>query len=130
MKNLKFLKKNCYFKRINFEKLSIKHLNDIYEYSINKRFFKHFEFPKFKSKTQTRKYIESRLKDVKKLNAIWWVIKLNNQDKVIGTVCIHNINCVRKTCEVGYGINPNYWGNGYFVETLRGLMKLVLRSKR
>lgn len=130
MKNLSFLKNNYYFKRVNLEKLSLKHLNDIHEYSIDKRFFKYFESPKFKSKNQTKKYIKQKLEDVKKINTFWWAIKLNCQDKVIGTICIHNINYLRKTCEVGYGINPNYWGKGYFVEVLKGLIKMILTKNR
>ena len=36
----------------------------------------------------------------------------------------------RRTCEVGYGINPDYWGNGFFTETLKGLSKIILKKNR
>ena len=130
MKNLKTFKKFYSFKKINLEKLSLRHLNDIHEYSTDERFFKYFEYRKFVKKTQTRKYIIKKLKDVKNSKSIWWSIKLKNNEKVIGTICVYNINFLRKTCEIGYGINPNYWKKGYFTETLNGLLKIILNKKK
>ena len=130
MINLKFLKNIYSLKRINLEKLSLKHLKDIHEYSKDERFFKYFEYQKFKKKDQTKKYIISKLKEVKKGNTFWWSIKLKNTDKTIGTICIYNINISRKTCEIGYGINPNYWNKGYFTEVLKYLLKIILRKNR
>ena len=130
MKNLKFLKSIYSFRRINLEKLSLKHLNDIHEYSMDERFFKYFEHQKFKKKDQTKKYIIKKLKEVKKMNTFWWSIKLKTRRKIIGTICVHNINISRKTCEIGYGINPNYWGRGYFPETLKGLLKIILKKNK
>ena len=50
MKNLNFFKNVYSFKRLKLEKLSLKHLKDIHEYSKNKRFFKYFEYQHFKKK--------------------------------------------------------------------------------
>ena len=50
MKNLKTFKKFYSFKKINLEKLSLRHLNDIHEYSTDERFFKYFEYRKFVKK--------------------------------------------------------------------------------
>ena len=107
-----------------------KHLKDIHEYSKNKRFFKYFEYQHFKKEEQTKKYIISKLKEVRKNNAFWWSIKLKKTNKIIGTICVHNISLSRRTCEVGYGINPDYWGNGFFTETLKGLSKIILKKNR
>ena len=128
MKSINFFNKNYSLKRINLEKLSLKHLNDIHDYSKDERFFRFFEFQKFKKKDQTKQYITTKLKEIKKTDAFWWSIKLKS--KVIGTICVHNINITRRTCEIGYGINPNYWGKGYFTETIRGLVKIILKKER
>lgn len=128
MKSINFFNKNYSLKRINLEKLSLKHLDDIHDYSKDERFFRFFEFQKFKKKDQTKQYITTKLKEIKKTDAFWWSIKLKS--KVIGTICVHNINITRRTCEIGYGINPNYWGKGYFTETIRGLVKIILKKER
>lgn len=128
MKSINFFSKNYSLKRINLEKLSLKHLDDIHDYSKDERFFRFFEFQKFKKKDQTKQYITKKLKEAKKTDAFWWSIKLKS--KVIGTICVHNINIMRRTCDIGYGINPNYWGKGYFTETIRGLVKIILKKER
>ena len=81
-------------------------------------------------KTKQKKYIVSKLKEVRKNKAFWWSIKLKNENKIIGTICVININLSRKTCEIGYGINPDYWGNKYFSEVLKGLLKIILKKNR
>tara|TARA_Y100000816_G_scaffold292019_1_gene285439 strand:+ start:4576 stop:5127 length:552 start_codon:yes stop_codon:yes gene_type:complete len=130
MKNFKFFKKRYSLKRINLEKLSLKHLKDIHEYSKDKRFFKYFEYQRFEKISQTKKYIISKLKEVKKIQAFWWSIKMKNSGKIIGTICIQKIDISRRTCELGCGINPNYWNNGYFTEVLKYLSKIVVRKNR
>ena len=130
MKNLNLLKDKFNLKRIYLEKLSISHLDNIHEYSSNKKFFKYFEYQSFKKKSETKKYIISKLKEVKNKKALWWSIKLKVNKKIIGTICINNINLSRKSCEIGYGINPDYWGKGYFIETLKGLLKIILKKNK
>jgi ribosomal-protein-alanine N-acetyltransferase len=130
MKDFNSINKNYNLKRITLEKLSNKHLDDIHEYSINKDFFKFFEMEVYKKKIQTKRYIKTKLNDVKKKRALWWSIKLKNNRKVIGTICVHNINFLRKSCELGYGINPNYWGKRYFIEALQGVLKVINKKER
>ena len=55
---------------------------------------------------------------------------MKNSGKIIGTICIQKIDISRRTCELGCGINPNYWNNGYFTEVLKYLSKIVVRKNR
>ena len=128
MKSLNFLKKNIFLKRIKLEKLSLKYLGDIHDYSQDERFFKFLEYKKFTTKSKTRSYIKKKMKESDGINAFWWVITLNG--KSIGTICIHSINMTRKSCDLGYGINPKFWGKGYFKESVKGLIKIIIRKDR
>mgnify|MGYP001247673429 CR=1 FL=1 len=128
MKSLNFLNKTIILKRIKLEKLSLNYLDDIHEYSQDERFFKFLEYRKFKTKLKTKSYIKQKMKESDGVNAFWWVITLNG--KSIGTICIHSINMTRKSCDLGYGINPKYWGKGYFKEAVKGLMRIIIRKDR
>ena len=130
MKKFKHFNNFYSLKRINLEKLSLKHLDDIHEYSINEKFFKHFERQKINKKEQTKKYISSKIREVKNFKALWWSVALKNTNKIIGTICVNNINYARKSFEIGYGINPDYWGKGYFTEAIKGLLKNVLKKNK
>lgn len=129
MDNIKFfLKKIIVLKRVKLTKLSIKHLNDIHEYSQNNIFFKYLEYNSFKNKAKTRNYLNKRIKENNFKNTFWWSIMHNG--KIIGTVRLHNVNTFRKTCEIGYGINPDFWGKGFFKEIINGLMKICIKKNR
>lgn len=126
--DIKFLKKNFTFERINLIKLSLKFTNDIYEYSKDKSFFRHLEYSEFKSKLRTKSYLKEKILDTKQNKSFWWAIVMSN--KCIGTICVKNINLKRKSCELGYGLNPKYWNKGYFKKTLKGLISKIISKKR
>tara|TARA_B100000674_G_C37908072_1_gene947157 strand:- start:459 stop:1007 length:549 start_codon:yes stop_codon:yes gene_type:complete len=130
MKDFNLIYKNYNLKRIYLKKLSIKHLNDIHDYSINQDFFTFFEMDANIKKSQTKKYIRAKIKDVEKKRSLWWSIELKSNRKVIGTICAHNINFSRKSCELGYGINPKYWGRRYFIEALKGILRVINTKER
>lgn len=123
-----FLKKNILLNRVTLSKLTIRHLNDIHEYSQNKRFFKHLEYKVFQTKAETRNYLKKKMTQNDFMHTFWWSIVFNN--KIIGTVCLDNMNMFRKSCEIAYGINPDFWGEGFFQETINGLMKICIRKDR
>ena len=128
LKNINFIKKNFSFKKTQLKKLSINHLDDIHEYSTNKIFFRYLEYEPFKKKSQTKKYIETKIKEADHEKSIWWAIFF--QKKCIGTFCIHNINLHRRSCELGFGINPKFWGNGYLKDVIKGILHIILRKNR
>ena len=126
--DIKFLKKNYYFKRVNLARLSIKFTDDIHEYSKEKSFFKHLEYSEFKSKLTTKSYLKEKILNTKYKKSFWWAIVLGK--KCIGTICVKNINLQRKSCEIAYGLNPKYWNKGYFKETLKGLSSIIICKNR
>ena len=111
--------KNCVFKNKYFNsKIKIlfteeKHINDLLDYSLNKRFYKYLEYKVF-DKYEAIKYFKKKINN-KKIYFYSIVFK----KKVIGTFSIHNINVKKKTCEIGYGINPKYWGKGIFKDLIK-----------
>ena len=65
------------------------------------------------------KNISDAIKHIKKLNtdfennkSISWGITLNNNTKIIGTICLWNFSEDYKTAEVGYDLNPTFQRKG------------------
>ena len=120
------LKKKYFLHRLVLEKLGKKHIKDIHSYSKNKYFFKYLEFSCFKNISQTRKYINLKIKKNNFKNNFWWSVVLKKENKVIGTFNVHEFNFFRKTCEISYGIAYEYQNNGYFSEILRFFIKKII----
>jgi ribosomal-protein-alanine N-acetyltransferase len=50
-----------------------------------------------------------------------WGVALRENDQLIGTVTLVNIDLTHHRAEVGYALGRSYWGNGYINESLRAL---------
>ena len=81
------LKKIYDFNKIILEKLSIKHLEDIHEYSQIPSFFKYLEFKEFNHKKETVKYLKKRIKENDFESSFWWAIKLKKKKQNYWNFC-------------------------------------------
>ena len=86
---------------------------------------------KFINRPENRrtKNISDAIKHIKKLNAdtknnksIAWGITLNENPKIIGTICLWNFSKDYKTAEVGYDLNPNFQKKGVMSEALNSVV--------
>ena len=75
------------------------------------------------------KNISDAIKHIKKLNteaeknkSISWGIALNNNPKIIGTICLWNFSEDYKTAEVGYDLNPTFQRKGIMSEALNSVV--------
>jgi len=62
-----------------------------------------------------------------------WGIALRDDDQLIGTATLFNLNFENGRAEIGYGLGSRHWGNGYMNEALRALLSYafdVLEMRR
>ena len=105
--------------RIDLTALDRAALEDIHAYSIMPEFYRYFEFPPFTGREETEKYF-AKLRD--RSNGItghYWMIRLKESGRVIGTFGVLDIDRRKGSAEIGYGLSPAHWGSGLFAETLR-----------
>jgi ribosomal-protein-alanine N-acetyltransferase len=93
-------------------------LPDMFEYSQDPRLYQYLEFPPHTTLEDTRQYLvklKSRMADG---SAHYWFVQRRDGPKVIGTFGVHGIDWRKGAGELGYGIAPTCWGQGYFTEAL------------
>ncbi|UCF13661.1 MAG: GNAT family N-acetyltransferase [Thermoplasmatales archaeon] len=105
-------------KRVDLLKISFNGLEDMFEYSQKPEFYRYFEYKPHKTIEDTRKYLEKLIKITKGDSGHYWFIRLKKTGKIIGTFGVVNIDNNRNSAEIGYGLSPDYWGHGYFGESL------------
>tara|TARA_B100000959_G_scaffold278412_1_gene336705 strand:+ start:2287 stop:2823 length:537 start_codon:yes stop_codon:yes gene_type:complete len=123
------LKNNYNINILKLEKLSLRHLKDIHEYSSDPKFFKNLEFIESKKLSETRKYLKKRISENDFKKNFWWAIKHVREKKAIGTFVIHDLNLERMNCEISYGISPNYQNKGFFKLIVKKMIKVLLKKK-
>ena len=86
---------------------------------------------KFINRPENRrtKNISDAINHIKKLNAetknnksVSWGITINDNPKIIGTICLWNFSKDYKTAEVGYDLNPNFQKKGIMSESLKSVI--------
>jgi acyl carrier protein len=47
---------------------------------------------------------------------MYWFVRRKNDNRLVGTATLVNLNYARQSIEWGYGIDPELWGNGYVLQ--------------
>ena len=116
-------------KRIKLIKLDESGLEDMWEYSKNPLLYKYFEFLPQKTIDETKEYLKKLITRDSADNANYWFISLKKNGKIIGSFGVHDIDWRKKDAEISYGISPDYWGESYFKETLRIVLKYLFKEQ-
>ncbi len=75
-----------------------------------------------KSIQETRKYIDNMNKGVDLNKWRIWVIEEKTTKKVIGSISIWNLKEEENSGELGFGLHPSFWGQGFMSETLNEII--------
>jgi len=68
---------------------------------------------------ETITFIEKTRRDMIDSKAIPWAITLKNNNKLIGTLSLHNFHEDNSVAEVGYDLNPEFQKKGIMSEALK-----------
>lgn len=114
---------------VYFEHFSMDGLEEMHRYSIDERLYDFFEFDPFKEIKDTEAYIEKLLQRMSpqsgEKNAMYWFVRRKNDDRLVGTAALVNLNYARQSIEWGYGIDPAFWGYGYVLQIQEALKKFT-----
>ncbi len=75
------------------------------------------------SKEKAIEFIENALRNTAEDKLVNWFICLKDDPKMIGSICLWNISEDRKTAEIGYDLNPEFWGKGIMHEAMQAVIK-------
>lgn len=113
---------------IYFEKLSMDGLDEMHKYSLDDRLYEFFEFDAFKDISETESYINKLLLRManKGSNQIasYWFVRRKKDNKLLGSAGLVNLNYDRQSIELGFGVNPHYWGRGYILQ-IQEILKII-----
>jgi ribosomal-protein-alanine N-acetyltransferase len=108
-------------KELIFEVLSLDGLAEMHAYSTDERLYEFLEHKPFNDIDETKQYIERNISRVKSGTALYWFCRRAVDNQLIGTCCLVNIDLNRKSAEWGYGLDPEFWGEGYILHIQEAL---------
>jgi ribosomal-protein-alanine N-acetyltransferase len=83
----------------------------------------YLERTKAESLNDARDFIEKINAGVESNKTVYWAIIYKSENKLIGTICIYNINIETAKAEVGYELLPSYQGKGLMQEALHEVLQ-------
>jgi len=118
---------------IYLQKISIDGVEEMFEYSKDPLMYKYLERSKPpRSIAQMEQYLKNFLNQVGTIvmgrtRMMWFVKKVDDQ-KIIGTVSLRNIEYERQMTDWSFGLGSAHWGQGYSIEMLDMTKKYVFEE--
>ena len=111
--------------RLQLRAIKKQDLSDIYEYSSNPKTSQYLLWQPHKSEMETREHIDIVLSKYKSGEFNDWAIVYKNNGKMIGTCGFTSIDEENNSVEIGYVINPEYWGMGIATEAVTRILEFA-----
>lgn len=89
----------------------------------DKEINKYVKRPSAESKEKALEFITKINNGISNNDLLYWAITEQNNDQMIGSICLWNFSADRKTAEVGYDLSPKSQGKGMMNESLKGVLE-------
>jgi ribosomal-protein-alanine N-acetyltransferase len=71
---------------------------------------------------ETRTWLQRRMVDYERRDAIFWVLALKEDDNPLGECCLWNFDTGFHCAEIGYELHSSYWQKGIMAEALSAIL--------
>ncbi len=109
-------------------KMSVRDTDDMNEYARLAEVTKYLTWSPHPSRNYTREYLEYIGSRYIAGEFYDWAVVERKSGKMIGTCGFTRFDYHSNAGEVGYVLNPAYWGNGYATEAARAVIKFGFES--
>ena len=108
--------------RLKLTKMSVAHAADMFEYASDPLVTKYLLWAPHETREQTKQYLRQIQTSYHNGSFYDWAIILRDSRKMVGTCGFVKFDVPNNLTEVGYVINPNYWGMGIAAEALTAVI--------
>lgn len=110
-------------KNLLLRRMDYKDIDDLFEMRKDPRMNEYTDAKLDENPVETKEYIDKMNKGIDDNRWIIWAIEHKESNKVIGSISIWNLNSEENNGELGYGIIPDYQGQGLMKEALLNVVK-------
>ncbi|MFD0977836.1 GNAT family N-acetyltransferase [Salinimicrobium gaetbulicola] len=119
--------------RLILRKFTLEDAKEVQSMRSDQRVMKHMDSKEHLSIAQSEEFIKENLNTYSLEKGIFWAITEKNSGAFIGDFAFWRIDSKNFRAEIGYTLNPAYWGKGYMKEAMDaalafGFKKLNLHS--
>ena len=104
-------------------RMKIEDANDMFEYASQAEVTKYLTWNPHPDRGYTKEYLAFVQKQYEDGEFYDWAIVDKNEMKMIGTCGFTSFDDENNAGEIGYVLNPDYWGRGLMAEAVREVLK-------
>lgn len=116
--------------RLILRQLSILDKARIFSIRSDERVNEFIDRPKSINQNEAASFIEKINNGIKNNECIYWGITLQDEDMVIGTICLWNIDSEKNLAEIGYELHPDFQGKGFISEAVEKVIDYGFNKMR
>ncbi len=109
--------------RLTLRKMLVADTADMYEYACRPDVTKYLTWNPHPDREYTREYLQYLGNRYATGMFYDWAIIYEADCKMVGTCGFTSFNCTADSAEVGYVLNPSYWGKGIVTEALERVLR-------
>jgi len=104
--------------RLLFRQLTSGDASDIYSLRSDERVNRFLSRNQYKTFGEAGTFINKINRGISNNEWIYWGITLKEDNKLVGTICLWNIQPENYRAEIGYELHPDFWGKGIMREAM------------
>ena len=105
-------------KRLLLRQVDKSDVNEIFFLRSDERVMRYLDKAPAESLDDAYEFIKKISELENSADAVTWAITLTGNSKLIGTICLWNIQKEHYRAEIGYNLHPDYWGKGIMNEAV------------
>ena len=105
-------------KRLLLRQVDKSDVNEIFFLRSDERVMRYLDKAPAESLDDAYEFIKKISELENSTEAVTWAIALTGNSKLIGTICLWNIQKEHYRAEIGYNLHPDYWGKGIMNEAV------------
>lgn len=109
--------------RLTLRRMLVSDTEDMYEYASRQDVTKYLAWYPHPNRDYTRDYLQYLGGRYAAGMFYDWAVVYEPDCKMVGTCGFTSFNCSSDSAEVGYVLNPEYWGKGIATEALRRVLR-------
>ena len=99
-------------------RMNVADQNEIFFLRSNESVLEFIDIPKAETVDDAIKFIEKINNCIAQNESIMWAITLKENNTLIGTICLWNIDAENNKAEIGYMLHPNFQAKGIMQEAV------------
>ena len=116
--------------RLRIRQLQAEDANEIFKLRSDERVNRFIGRPDCKSIEEANAFINKINRSISNNESMYWGIALKENNKLVGTICLWNLQPENYRSEIGYELQPEFWGKGIMREAMATVLNYAFETVR